>query len=360
MTRLIFSVLLVTLCAPPGGAQSPGWLLQACPFLGGSFFPQTASATPEAVTIVLPPRVVAGEQATLAVLDGEGRLLPDVSVELAGGEKVKTDPTGRASFAAPSSGSVLLAKAAGASAAALVDAVAPAIAPNDIKVPPVLSLHDRFSICGASFRGDADANRIALNGVPALVLAASPECVVALPAPTAQPGPAKISFEIAGVAWASATAVVSLEFAPPDPPLALERTSSLRLRVEGSASPLDIMVENQTPDVLRFLRGDTQELRTSGGVSNSAAVAVRAIRSGDFSFHARLARIPDPETARRFVAAAETLAPGDARSKVNRLAEKIARHSGDIAKVRRELDNLLAAAASGDFRALLAAARSAL
>ena len=37
--------------------------------------------------IILPPKVVAGAQATLAVLDSQGRLLPNITVELSGGQK---------------------------------------------------------------------------------------------------------------------------------------------------------------------------------------------------------------------------------------------------------------------------------
>ena len=50
---------------------------------------------------LLPPRVVAGAQATLAVVDSHGRLLPNVTVELSTGQNVTTDVTGRALFKAP-------------------------------------------------------------------------------------------------------------------------------------------------------------------------------------------------------------------------------------------------------------------
>ena len=36
--------------------------------------------------MILPPVAVAGAQGTLAVLDSQGRLLPDVVVELSGGQ----------------------------------------------------------------------------------------------------------------------------------------------------------------------------------------------------------------------------------------------------------------------------------
>src|SRR5271166_658703 len=48
--------------------------------------------------IILPTKLIAGAQATLAVLDSQGRLLPNITVELSGGQKVTTNVTGRAQF----------------------------------------------------------------------------------------------------------------------------------------------------------------------------------------------------------------------------------------------------------------------
>ena len=88
--------------------------------------------------------------------------------------------------------------------------------------------------------------------------------------------------------WNAATTLVSLHFDPPLPPLVPDKRSKLVLHVQGSEQALRILVENRTPGVLRFLRGDRQELLTSGGAQNSAEVAVQAITTGDFSFHARI------------------------------------------------------------------------
>ena len=60
--------------------------------------------------IVLPQRVVAGQQATLAVLDAAGHLTPKTAVEFSGDERVTTDATGRATFLAPAEPGVLLAR----------------------------------------------------------------------------------------------------------------------------------------------------------------------------------------------------------------------------------------------------------
>src|SRR6266436_8559004 len=51
--------------------------------------------------LVLPKRIVSGETATLAVLDGNGRLTPGVTVNFSNGDHLVTNATGRALFVAP-------------------------------------------------------------------------------------------------------------------------------------------------------------------------------------------------------------------------------------------------------------------
>jgi len=324
---------------------------------------QSYAGATGSVVIVLPPKVVSGQPATLAILSADGRLASNVAVAV-GGQSVKTDVTGRASFMVPSDASVIVARSSGVSAAALVDPALPSGSshgtPQGITAPAVISQRDRFSICGGNFRGDADANPVQIGDVPAPVLAASPECLVALPGPKTKVGTARILVGTAEARWTTTTTVVSLEFEPPNPPLAVQMKSSLEVHVAGSDSPLPIVVKNETPGVLRFLQGDTQGLRTSGGSPNAAKVEAQAIRSGDFSFRAQLARTPDLDSAQRYLKAAESLAPDNSRRQVERLAETLAKNPGDAGKVRRELDKMIATKAGGDFRTVLEAARAAL
>jgi hypothetical protein len=334
----------------------------ALPARGQSYAEATGS-----VVILLPPKVVSGQPATLAILSADGRLASNVGVAV-GGQSVKTDMTGRASFTVPSDASVIVARSYGVSAAALVDPAVPSgsshgsshVSGQGIMAPAVISQRDRFSICGGNFRGDADANPVQIGDVPAPVLAASPECLVALPGPKTKVGTATILVGAAEARWTTTTTVVSLEFEPPNPPLAVQVKSNLEVHVAGSDSPLSIVVKNETPGVLRFLQGDTQELRTSGGSPNAAKVEAQAIRSGDYSFRAHLARVVDLGSAQRYLKAAESLAPANSRRRVERLAETLAKNPGGGGKVRRELDKMIAATAAGDFRTVLEAARAAL
>jgi hypothetical protein len=318
---------------------------------------QTSSSNAWSVVIVLPPRMVAGRQATLAVFGVDGRLASGVTVDLGKDQRVTTDATGRADFtAAQDAGDVLLAKASGSSAAALVDPAGPTDAEAAISLPPFVSVKDRFAICGGKFRGDADANHVRINGDAALVLASSPECLVVLPGPRLIPGAAKISIESGGSQSVGTTTLVSLHYESPQPPLAPDKKSRLVVAVQGTEQPLEMTLENQTPGVLRFVRGDTQELRSSGGAQNSASVEVTAIRSGDFSFRGRLRTAPNPRAAQRYLEAAAALAPKDSQHRLKSYAERLARHPDASAKIQGELQKLVNGTIAGDLKTLLQAA----
>jgi hypothetical protein len=321
---------------------------------------QSNSLTTWAVSIVLPPKLVAGKTATLAVLGVDGRLAEGVTITIGDTLKLKTDKTGRASFTTPSGSPVVIASGSGNSSAALVDGSQSAEEKHTLVVAPVVSLVDQFSICGADFLEQADANRVNINGERAFVLAASPECVVVLANPRALPGPAKISIENSAGKWEASTTLVSLHFDPPIPSLVPGKKSKLALHVQGSDQQLRVLVDNRTPGVLRFLRGDTQNLLTSGGSENSGEVSVEAVSAGDFSFRARILPVPDSASARRYLLAAEPLAPKDWKSRISGYAHDLERHPRDTAKISHDLQIMASATIAGDFKTLIEAARTTL
>jgi hypothetical protein len=325
--------------------------------------PQSAASATWYVTIVLPPRLVAGAPATLAVLGADGRLAANVNVEIGGGQSVKTDATGRGFFTVPAGAGEIFATASGASAVALAGgnpSATPGNAAPPLVIAPVLSLKDRFSICGGGFRGDADANRVTMNGDRALIVAASPECVVVLPSPRATPGLARLSVDSPGGQRNTTTTLVSLQFEEPQPAPVPGQRSQLTVHVEGSDLPLAIAVTNETPGVLSFLHGDTQELRTSGGSRNIAQVEISALRSGDFSFSAKLIPQSDAKAAELYLRAAVPLAPKELQRRVKSAGDRLASHPNDSQKVRQEITKMISITIAGNFRTLLEAARAAL
>jgi hypothetical protein len=327
-----------------------------------SAWAQTAPSATWYVTIVLPPKVVAGRPATLAILGADGRLAPNVTVAIGEGQSLKTDATGRAFFTAPATPGVLFAEASGASAVALVDETPSPnarAAKEDLTVAPVISLRDRFAICGGGFRGDADANRVTMNDDRALIVASSPECLVVLPSPRAVPGVAKLTVGSSGTQRNATTTLVSLQFEAPQATPVPGQRSELTVHVEGSDAPLALTIQNETPGVLEFLKGDTQEVRTTGGSRNIAQVQTTAVRSGDYSFNAKLIPSPDILAAVQYLRAAVPLAPKALQHRVNDAASRVATHPKDRERVRQDLERMISTTIPGHFRTLLEAARAA-
>jgi hypothetical protein len=128
--------------------------------------------------------------------------------------------------------------------------------------------------------------------------------------------------------------------------------------VEGSDAPLEVTIQNETPGVLEFLKGDTQEVRTTGGAHNIANVAIGAIRSGDYSFTAKLVPSLDISAAERYLRAAVPLAPKPLQHRVNALADRLAAHPKDHEKIKQDLSKLISATIPGHFRTLLEAAQA--
>ncbi|HTV58362.1 MAG TPA: hypothetical protein VMJ93_05775 [Verrucomicrobiae bacterium] len=339
--------LLFTLA--PAAAESRAW----------GQGPAGPASTTWTVTIVLPPRLVAGQPATLAVLGTDGKLARGVEVDLGQGARVRTDPIGRAYFTVPTGENYLIAKSQGSSAAALVDQ-APSAPANSLAVDARVSLKDTFSICGGGFAGDAEANRVQLRGEPALVLAASPECLVVLASPQTKPGPAAVSVKTPMAERAGETTLVALQYAAPEPPLLAQKKSRLVVTAVGTEDPVRIRIQNESPGVLQFSHGDQQELNTSGGAANQASFEVEAIRSGDYSFQARIVPIADTADAGRYLDAARPLAGENLGKELKKLAQRLKRHPRDAEKVRAELDYILNTVMAGDLRTLLVAARNSL
>ena len=310
------------------------------------------------VTVVLPPRIVAGRHATLAALGVDQRLAAGVKIEV-GEQQVTTDSTGRAIFNAPASAGYVLAKASGTSFATLVDPPTDDPSPS-LAVAPVISLHDQFSICGTSLDDRADGNLVKINGQLSLVLAASPECIVVLPGPKVTAGPATISVVTDNAQFAAKTSIVALAFDAPNPALLPGKKGDLFVRVQGSDRRLRLRIENETPGVLRFLSGEMQDVVTSGGAQNTAPIKVQAVASGTFSFHARVLGAPDVAVARRYLQTAELLAPKDTQHDIQKLIDHLDRHPQETQRVALSLDQLRSATIAGDLRTLLDAARNAL
>jgi hypothetical protein len=276
-------------------------LAGACVAFAAAQQPPKSPAAPAPRLIILPPKVLAGAPATLAVLDSQGRLLPDIAVELSGGQKVKTDVTGRAMFKAPDRPGVLVAKTTGQeiTATSIVMAAGdssqhatpggPPGAVNVVSYPHVLAIRDRFTLEGSGFRGAADSNHVYLADDPCLVLASSPISLVALPGPRVPVGDVNLHVTVGGIdAGQFPVSAVLLEFSGPVEAVNVGSVGKLILHAHGTTEPLLLEVRNGSPGVIQLSKGNVQRVKTSGGEQNIAPVEVQFVTDGNYLVLARL------------------------------------------------------------------------
>lgn len=331
-------------------------------------------STAVGVSIVLPQKLVAGQPATLAVVGADGKLAAGAVVEFSGGVRVTTDETGRASFAVPEQLGVLTARLTDRRLPNLRDVSAtvvplPTNLPDGVVVhqaPQIVALHDRFTVSGSGFRGEADANQVTVGGQRAAVLGASPLELVLVPNPQTPLGLAQILVEVEGRTSAPVSlTLAAIEIASDKARLAPKEKGRLTVHVRGAWQRLDLEARNLTPDIVKLPLGDVQRLITTGGSeSNTAEIELQGRRAGEFSVSVRLvpavAGLPDTQAAIKQLLQSLRFAPQASIEPINRMIHRLERHPQDAPKVRSEIERLLADNPSGDFRKMLEAARDAL
>ena len=321
-------------------------------------------ATPS--TIVFPPRLAAGEVATLAVLTRVGKLAPFAAVDLSDGKRVITDESGRAQFTVPAEEGVLLARLPETdvfSGGAILKPQ-PALSVQIQQLPAFVSLRSEFTMRGTGFHGVADENRLTIAGQPALVLAASAFSLVVLPSPKTPLGSAQAAIVVKGLAETAGVSVVGFEFDSNGREIAAGRKSKLLVRAIGTDQSLDIVVRNLSPDILHFATDDIEHLTTRGGKDNTADFEVEGIASGDFSFAVKIAPgegvSPDVEVARQFLAAALTRAPASQKHRLDELSKRLVNHPWDAVRPTHELVKMFPSLPSGEYGACVRRAWEAL
>ena len=347
------AALAVLLGAPPVGARAGREAQQAA---------APAGALP---TIVLPPVLVAGQPATLAVLDVQGRPAPEMTITLSGDVTLKTDATGRAAFTAPNEQGVLRAALPDGTAAASATIIAaPPQPPAGLRIDSVarvLQLRDRFTVRGIGFHGIADENRLLLAGAPAALLAASPVALVALPNPATPLGETKLALEAGGLTAATEpVSVVSIVLSADRANGRPGEKGEIRVSVLGTTEPLSFEVRARPPERIELARGNPSRGRTSGGAENRASIAFTFREPGEFFLEVRRVAeplgLPDTEAAKRELQQALELAPSGWKKRVESVLKLVERHPQDVAEARDAIEKLLAKKPEGAFGRHLEAA----
>lgn len=371
---LFRATLLLAGVSPAMLARPAIHALHARPIANTLAAPQTvlpgAAGLPR--TVILPEQLIAGEQATLAVLDAGGRLVPAVDLKLSGTSDVTTDSTGRATFIAPPAPGIFSAEITENGLAFTTIVVAPKdlstdaspdpdplpAAPPSIVFPSIISLGDRFGLEGSGFSGDARRDHVVLAGLPALVLAASPMSLIQVLDPHTPTGPAKLAVTIGDLSSDPVTVtVVSLNVAGMDKPLAAGEKALLAVAVRGSRERLQIEVRNFSPEVVTLVGGNVQRVMTSGGEANAAKIELQGVTTGDYSVSAHIvsgtAMLTGVETARQRLLAAMQLADGKWPGRLTAVVQRMDRDPQNAGQIRRDLERLMRERPPGEMADLL-------
>jgi len=254
---------------------------------------QPAPPASAARILLLPRKIVSGEHSTLAVLDVNGRLTPGVRVDFSNGDRVTTDTTGRALFVAPLNPGVLSAVLSGHPGRVYTIILSPTEASSpSIEIssaPSVASLSDRFELSGRSFCGDADANRVTIAGLPALVLASSPTSLVVLPPTELNAGDASAVVSCGkNDSERFLIRFVELTLEANSSPLVPGDQRTLTVHVRGTAAKIALEARNLAPDVADLVGGNPRRVSSTGGENNSAQFQLTGKQRGNFVVSIRL------------------------------------------------------------------------
>jgi hypothetical protein len=279
-----------------------GLLAASAVWLVVSVAGQQAPPASGARILLLPRKIVSGDRATLAVLDMNGRLTPGVSVAFSNGDHLKTDATGRAMFVAPLNAGIISAGITGRPGRVYTTILNPTDAVSETveiaAAPRVASLSDRFELAGRGFCGDADANRVTVDGKSALVLASSPTTLVALPPSDLDPGEALVEVNCAKRdAQPFTVKFVALSLEADGSPLAPGDHRTLTVRVRGTASKVALEARNLAPEIADLSGGNPARVASSGGNDNAAEFQLIGKQRGSFVVSIHL--VSTPSTPKR-------------------------------------------------------------
>jgi len=253
---------------------------------------QQAPVAANARILLVPRRMISGERATLAVLDVNGRLTPDVTIQFSNGDKVKTDATGRALFVAPLNQGALFASIVGRPgrvATAILPAGSVESSSRIESVPRFATLVDRFEITGNGFCGDADKNTVTVGGQPAFVLASSPNALTILPPLDSNAGETEVTVSCGKQEPAHfKLTLVSLRLEADTSPLQPGQERTLRVSVNGTQEKIQLEARNLAADVAELGGGNPAREFTSGGTENGAEFIVTGKKRGNFLISIKL------------------------------------------------------------------------
>ena len=243
--------------------------------------------------LLLPRNIVAGDRATLAVLDVSGRLAPGVTVHFSNGEKYTTDATGRALFVAPLNPGVIFGSLPGRAGRVPATILTPAdVSVPSLRVtqaPRIASISDRFELAGNGFCGDADSNQVMMGDKQTIVLASSPVSMTVLAPLEQQNGAVTVKVSCGKqTAPEFSITLVSLELKADSAAMTPGEKRVLTVQVHGSAARVTLEARNLAPEMASLNEKVLVRATSSGGAENIVRFELLGKKRGNFMISIRL------------------------------------------------------------------------
>jgi hypothetical protein len=251
-------------------------------------------------SLMVPDRAIAGQFVTVGLTDADGNAEPLVELTF-NGSPSPTDKSGRVTYMvaedATPGRSLNIALGQRPELSPVVVDVRQTLSVQSDKEPPAIDKVTQMAganrivvIDGHNFDGDGEHDRVYIDGtLQAKVLSASPLQVKALLPDTVQPGARSVAVEVADVRSNAASLQYATTQVRADAKEAKkDQLTKLYVFVAGSTERKQLRITNQSPAVIKFIKGDNLHLTTSGGENNVATFGVERLHPGNYKILVRI------------------------------------------------------------------------
>ena len=246
-------------------------------------------------SIIYPGRVVAGQYITLAVMGPQNTAEQFVGITF-NGAQLSTGDNGKVVYQVPEDmppGFSLHVALNGRpeEPANAIEVLQPL---TTLKEPQIPSVEAVSSVCrqngiitvsGHNFEGSAERNRVIVDGAyDASIMVSSPVQLKAQLPAGIPAGPHTLCVSTAGLRSNPGNfdlVTVDINGGGTD-------SRKLTVKVVGTQYRVRVKLVNESPDVVRLIKGDDAVIVTSGGMQNQAAVPVQRLRPGNYKITAEL------------------------------------------------------------------------
>jgi hypothetical protein len=262
---------------------------------------QVFKAPSAGALLVVPQHAIPGQPVTVSVVNADNVAEPSVEVSF-DGHSSSTDQFGRVQYTVPEDavpGSPI--EVAMPHRPDLAQATIDIVQPLDVsaqsrgeasveKVTQTVGSNRIVLVNGHNFDGNGEHDVISIDNIfEAKVLAASPLQLRVLLPDDIKPGQHGLSLNLNDKNTKSVPFYfVDAQVIAETDGTGRDRLIRLYIKVLGSSEKVRLHVVNETPETVRLIKGDEQQVVTPGNANNAVVVVAQRLRAGNFKVSAKV------------------------------------------------------------------------